>query len=308
MDEFSFIHERVPFVFHSRNGHLLSAYPIGAALLAIPFYVISALGTVPLNSPFLSDLEKLSSTVILALSGLILYLTLLSLVSRRIAFVFLMVYGFGTSSFSVTSQALWQHTAGQLAIASSLYCLVKGPKNPAWIKWAGFSLSFAIISRPTNLIVGIVFGVYVFLYHRRQVVPFLIGGLPPLLFQLWYNAVYFDSPFWSQFSLIGGNLWQTPLPVGLAGVLLSPSRGLLICSPIFILSFLGIALSWFKNHNALLGFAGTGCLLIILLYGKFSMWWGGGSYGPRLLSDLNPILTLCLYPIASLLASRIIWK
>src|SRR5262249_7190637 len=35
------------------------------------------------------------------------------------------------------------------------------------------------------------------------------------------------------------------------------------------------------------------------LYGKWNSWWGGTSYGPRLLADLSPILALCLVPLGA---------
>ena len=36
--------------------------------------------------------------------------------------------------------------------------------------------------------------------------------------------------------------------------------------------------------------------LIILLTAKWINWWGGGSYGPRMLADITPFLCLYLYP------------
>jgi hypothetical protein len=34
------------------------------------------------------------------------------------------------------------------------------------------------------------------------------------------------------------------------------------------------------------------------------MWWGGSSYGPRLLADLSPPLILLLYPLKDILHGR----
>lgn len=308
LDEFSFAQPQDTDIFEPVNGHLVSRYPVGAALLAIPFFIPSALGSVPLNSPFLMELEKLSASVILVLSGIILYFLFRSLTTHWISFLLLVVYALGTSSFSVTSQALWQHTAGQLGLAFSLYCIAMARKKSIWIIYAGFALSFAIISRPTNLLVAIGLGLFVVISYYRHIPWFLLAGLPPVLFQLWYNATYFGAPFHTQWPIIRGGLWGTPLLEGLLGILFSPSRGLLIYSPIFLLSFLGIIQAARRNGERLVLFAGLGSILTILLYSKFSMWWGGGSYGPRLLSDLNPIMTFCLYPLLSLLSSAIYRK
>src|SRR6266700_2150384 len=54
------------------------------------------------------------------------------------------IYALGTSSFSVSSQALWQHGPSQLALTTGLYSLIRGRKEPFWIGLAGFSLAFAI--------------------------------------------------------------------------------------------------------------------------------------------------------------------
>jgi hypothetical protein len=45
----------------------------------------------------------------------------------------------------------------------------------------------------------------------------------------------------------------------------------------------------------------VGALLTILFYGKWWVWWGGWTYGPRILADLTPILALLLYPLKDLL-------
>jgi len=87
----------------------------------------------------------------------------------------------------------------------------------------------------------------------------------------------------------------------LSGVLLSPGRGLLIYSPIFLLSVLGIGLAWRRNGDTLLRYLSVGVLFTILFYGKWRVWWGGWTYGPRILADLTPILALLLYPLKDLL-------
>ena len=318
LDEFPFLFDRdkFPYPRYLRlvNGHYVSDYPVGAALLAIPFYLPSALGHVDPQSSLVEDLEKLSAAVIVALSAVVLYLALRRLTSRSGSLLVTALYALGTSSLSESSQALWQHGASQLALTAALYCLVRGRTEGGWVAFAGFPLAFAVISRPTDVLLALPLGIYVLVHHRRHVWGFLLGALAPGFFQLWYNAVYFGDPFRVQFFFtlstavrglpLGAEAWSTPFWKGLAGILLSPGRGLFIYSPVFLLSVLGIGLAWRRNGDLLLRYASPGVFLTIVVYSKWGNWWGGASYGPRLLADLSPVLALCLYPVSAMLRSR----
>ena len=317
LDEFPFLFEdKFPFPYFLQfvNGHYVSDYPVGAALLALPVYLPSALGHVNPQHPLIGQLEKLSAAAIVALSAAGLYLTLRRLTSGRESLVITGVYALGTSSLSESSQALWQHGASQLAISAALYCLVRGRQDARWLAFAGFPLAFAIISRPTDVLLALPLGLYVFFHHRRQLGGFLLAGSPPALFQLWYNATYFGNPFRVQFSLTalaavrgllaGAETWSVPLWSGLAGILLSPARGLFVYSPVFLLSVVGIGLAWRRNGDPLLRYASVGVILTLVVYGKWSNWWGGTSYGPRLLADLSPVLALCLSPLGPVARRR----
>lgn len=284
------------------NGHYISWYPIGAALLALPFYLPSALGHVSPDSVVIQDLEKLSAATIVALSAVVLYLLLKLITSRTMAILVVIIYACGTSSLSVSSQALWQHGPSQLGLTMSLYCLVRGRTDPRWIGYAGFPLAFAVLSRPTDIFIALSLLAYVLVFHRQHIVGFLLSGLPPVLFQLWYNATYWATPFHTQFPLWGDPVWSTPFWEGLAGILLSPSRGLFIYSPIFVFSLLGIALSWRRHGDPLFRHLSIGVLLTIFLYSTWIGWGGGRTYGPRLLADLTPALAVLLCPVKELLA------
>jgi hypothetical protein len=302
LNEFPFLYARgTPYYLQLVNGRYISDYPVVSALVALPFYLPSALGRVNPRSLLIAALEKLSAATIVALSAVVLYFALLHLTNQRMALLSTVVYALGTSSLSVSSQALWQHGPSQLALSVALYGLVRGRACPLWIACAGFSLSFAVIARPPDLLIAVPLGTYVLLYYPRQAWGFLLCGLPPVLLQLWYNTTYFDNPLRTQFPLLGSELWHSPFWEGFTGILLSPGRGLLVYSPIFLLSLLGIVLAWRRHAEPLLQYLSVGVVLTILLYSKWWMWWGGHSYGPRLLADLTPILALFLYPLEDFL-------
>src|SRR4030095_8521599 len=109
----------------------------------------------------------------------------------------------------------------------------------------------------------------------------------------WYNYTYLGDLFFQPYGIF---FWSTPLLEGLGGILLSPGRGLFVYSPVLLCSFLGIALAWRDRGDPLLRALSVGIFPTLLLYGKWINWWGGGSYGPRLLADLTPFLSVCLVP------------
>jgi hypothetical protein len=305
LDDVSFLYaECVPYYLKLVDGHYVSAYPVGAALLALPLYVPAALAGVAPSHPLLVELEKLAAAITVALSAVLLYHAARRIASRRMALFATAAYALGGSSLSVSSQALWQHGASQLGLAAALYCLLRGDDEPIWLAYAGLPLSFAVLARPTDALMAGAIALYVFWRRPSRFVFFLLAGVPPAVFQLWYNARYFGTPFRTQWDPFDAETWSGSFWPGLAGLLLSPGRGLFVYSPIFALSVVGFVLAWRRNGHGLLRALGVAAGLTLLLYAKWEMWWGGLTFGPRLLADLTPVLALGLCPAAPLLARR----
>ncbi len=302
--------KKIPYYLIESDGHYLSDYPVGAALMALPFYVPSIVCGVSPSSRIFSELEKISAATLVALSALLLYMAAVRVTANWMAMLLTLIYAFGTTSFSVSSQALWQHGPAQLALAAAIYCMVRARDDPRWAGYAGLPLAFEVITRPADALIAAPLGLYVIVSYRRQIWTFVVAALPPLLFQLWYSAIYFGSPFRIQFlahpQSEGGQTaaWTTPLAKGLALVLLSPGRGLFFYSPVFLLSMLGLVLAWRRNGDLLLRYLGVGAILSILVVAKWRTSSGGESFGPRLLADLAPILAFALFPLADSIRNR----
>jgi len=306
--------KKIPYYLRESGGHYVSDYPVGAALIALPFYAPSVLcGVIP-SSRIFSELEKVSAATIVALSALLLYMAAARVTANWMAMLLTLIYSFGTSSLSVSSQALWQHGPAQLALAAAIYCLVRARDDPRFAGYAGLPLAFEVITRPVDALIAAPLGLYVLVSYRREIWTFIAAAIAPLLFQLWYNAAYFGTPFRIQFftepQTAGGQtvapsgLWATPLAHGLAAVVLSPGRGLLFYSPIFALALAGLALAWRRNGDVLLRYLGAGAILSILVVAKWHKTSGGESFGPRLLADLTPIMAFALFPLADSLRNR----
>jgi hypothetical protein len=92
---------------------------------------------------------------------------------------------------------------------------------------------------------------------------------------------------------------------GLAGNLVSPSRGLFVFCPVLAFSVWGMVLSFKGRKDRLLEFLLV-CVLVShwLVISSFPDWHGGHSFGPRYFADMVPYLVYFLVPALAWLAGR----
>jgi hypothetical protein len=76
---------------------------------------------------------------------------------------------------------------------------------------------------------------------------------------------------------------------GFAGLLVSPSRGLLIFSPIVLVAAAGVRRALSEGWESPLRWCAIAAAAQYALYGSYSVWWGGHTYGPRYMLDLLPL-------------------
>lgn len=289
---------------HWKGGHAYSAYPITLSLLVSPLYLpVAWLPNVRAWRPELvfllaRTLEKLMASLIAAASAACLFLLLRPLMSQRRALLLAAVYAFATNTWSTSSQALWQHGPSQLAIVLSLLCLQAFLEEPRPWKAAGAGLFAALgpALRPTD----------VFFFAVSVAVLGLLARRAGLL--RWYAL--FGALCGG--ALVAYNLWMfghlrggytqpldAPLWTGLAGILLSPSHGLLVFSPVLAFALVG-AWRWLREPPArgreVYAIALLFSLAHLLVYAKWRIWWGGDCYGPRMMADALPCLVLLLGP------------
>jgi hypothetical protein len=74
------------------------------------------------------------------------------------------------------------------------------------------------------------------------------------------------------------------------GLLISPSRGLLVFSPIALVAAAGLWRSVRAGWQSPLPWFAGAAASELLVYGSFAVWWGGHTYGPRYLLDVLPLL------------------
>lgn len=293
----------IPYYLLHRSGRYLSAYGPGTGVLATPLYAPFVLWGVPAGPEWASRLEKVSAAIITALSVVVLFRALAMVTSRGWAFAIALVYALGTSSLSASSQGLWQHGPSQLFLSLVVYCLVKGVTDGRYLGYAGLPMAAAAVMRSTDLLLVVPPALWIVYAHRRRARDLLLWALPPLAALAAYQVAvvgvsdrglgHTEVAPWALFV-------QTPWGDGLPGVLISPSRGLFVYSPVLLFSLIGVVAVW-RGGPAVWRALTVGLPLVVLLVAKWVMWWGGHSWGPRLLSDLAPILCFFLYPVVPLL-------
>ena len=72
-----------------------------------------------------------------------------------------LTYGLATSTWSVSSQGLWQHGPAQLFMAAALYCVIRGERQGWFYAWSGLALGFMVASRQTTAVVAAALLLYV---------------------------------------------------------------------------------------------------------------------------------------------------
>jgi hypothetical protein len=302
------------FMIESPSGHLASTYPVGVALVSFPiyygFYLFLRLSHQSIDitsASFFVDrlfFERLAASLIASLSVVLFYQLSRIQFSQSIALFSSFCYGFATTMWAIGSQGLWQHGSTNLVLLAVMLCFAKANRNEPRLLLvnAGILSGFLYGIRPTNLVFLLVIVIYAIAIYRRQAV-FLFLGLSSLLISLGWNFYFFKN-LTGGYSTFRDTYWFSleQFTTTFAGLLLSPSRGLLIYSPILLLAIPGLVQifrRWKQKDEKLLILLFLGCVVLFFQYCFFRIWWAGICYGPRFLTDTLPILGLSLnYAIA----------
>lgn len=301
------------------DGHYYSSFPIALPLVLTPFYApfvaLFDIQHMPIARTILLArvVEKISASLIAALSVVAFLVLAGRLANARTAWLLTAVYAFGSPTWSTSSQALWQHGPSELVIILGLICLIRQSETPESglpAALAGCFAGFSVALRLSNTIFCIAVGAYVLLSHWgvKRKVMFAACALFPVAILLAYDFKVFGSAYGSY---PAGWLLQGNLLTGVAGLLISPSRGLLVFCPVFLFSAVGVY-RWWKGPSLPHAKIYWICLLVaasqIIAVGRWRLWYGGYSYGPRLLADVVPCLVVLLIPAMRLVEVSRGWK
>ena len=299
-----------PYFVTESRGHWMSSYPILTSLVITPLYVVPAWwlshqpDAVPASTISLiaDTMEKLSAGLIAALSAGVLYLALGRVVLPPGNLLIALTYGMASSTWSISSQALWTHGLTQLAFALLLWALLRDPASWNYGFWIGLALAIATANRLPNVLMAVALLIYFVCHQRHQILafcaPLFIVGLGVLA----YNLHFFGSVLGASPDAIrtGGALdifLQGSAGKGIAGLLLSPNRGLLVFMPWTIFALWGAVRLCRQRSFAWAPYVMGGVVALFLVYAQYDHWWGGWCFGPRYLTDLLPFLAFSLIAV-----------
>lgn len=291
-----------------RTGERLyvPTYGLGTGLSAVPvlFWARVFAGDLRRQPEWLWYGAKFAASLFAAASAALLFLTCRRWLTPAPSLALAVLYGLGTCVWSMSSQTLWQHACNAFYIALATLFLVSGRDGVRFGHAAacGAALGAATACRPTSLAYLVAIGVYWLVVERRAALALVAGALPFGVALGAYNWYYLGSPLRStqaETATFAGSFWE-----GIAGLLVSPSRGLFVFSPFLLASVWGAVVVWRDARYAVLRPLTVAAALVIGVHAKWSVWWGGDCYGYRIIADLATTLVLLLVPVVGWIRER----
>jgi hypothetical protein len=296
--------ERAAFA-RDRQGHVRSAYPLPPALIAaIPAALLHYSGLVDLEAPLGPNLiAALTASLLTAAAVTLLFLAVSRLVPFNVALLTAIALGIGTNYWAVVSQTLWQHESVAFGLALALWAWLQ-PRDRIrsrnlWLGGLGLALAGAARPQTAPLVAMMLAWLASRAGGRATMVPAAIVAGAAIL-SISANYVWFGHALGGAARLeavhpethgVEGTLSATPW-IGALGLLISPSRGVLVFSPIVLTA---LAAGRSRREPVGLGWLAAGVVMQFAAYAAYSVWWGGHTYGPRYMMDL-------LVPIAPAMA------
>jgi hypothetical protein len=264
-------------------------YPPGAALLAAPLYhfwsgpetpyeFIAYDGeAVELPIPSLFPAALVSALVAAVAVGLFA-LSVRAFATDRVTIVGAYVAGLATGTWTVASDALWQHGPAMMWIAAA------GLLSATRQVWSGFAFGAAVLTRPHTAVVAAGNGLWQS-WQRRSFRPALkigLGAAVGLAAVVVYNKMVFGTA-----SISGGygqRFGERVLSLDLLGylgnialALVHPLFGLFVYSPFLLLLVPGLRSAW-RAAPAWVRGSAIGGLAYFLLQLKANRYSGGGGF------------------------------
>jgi hypothetical protein len=306
--------QRAAFV-HTPDGHWRNAHsPVPVLEAGATGFVLSRLQLLDLESPAApSILAKLTASLLISTAGLLCFLTAARVTATFGAILTVIGFVLGTGLWPTASQTLWQHESAVTAVMAAVW-LATGPTASQTRRAFAVSVLLAIAGASrAQLAPEIACLMLVMLWrgHGRTrmaaTLPLAVGTAIMLAVNYaWFGTTLGTLRMLEQShpQIHGVTSSIDNVTVGGAGLLISPSRGLLVFSPIVVIALMGL---WRRDERSSPAFTAGWCavaaLIQFLFYALYSVWWGGHTYGPRYCLDFLPLLVpLAAHGVARLQA------
>jgi hypothetical protein len=291
--------ERPAFV-RDLRGNYRSAYPLPSSLAAAAFaWVLSAARVVDLRAPLSAAFAaKITASALTALAVALAFAAAARRTSNAGAIAVALAFGLGTNVWASVSQTLWQQETAFCALVSAIVVLAPDRGSAGRALATGALLGLAGWARPqlapTVAVLALSMPVR---WGARSIAGWLpIAALAALAIGI--NIRWFGRPFGAVAVLeslhpavhhVSGSLASAPW-VAAAGLLISPSRGLLVFSPVVLFAAAGLPALAREGRRSDLAWCVAAALMQFCLYSLYAVWWGGHTFGPRYALDVLPPL------------------
>lgn len=298
------------------QGHYRDAHAIGPVLLAgVTAAALAWTHLVDLTAPLTPNLvASLTASWLTAAAVVLLWLAIARFVPGAAALVTAIGLGIGTNLWAAASRTLWGHETVAFGVALAIWAALRPAEERVGVREAavaGVGLALAIAARPQVApLAGVLLLWITARAGRRALVAWLIvaagGGAVA-----WMNWRWFGTPLGAAMRLEAANpafhgttsSFVAPW-IGAVGLLVSPSRGLLVFSPFVLAAVAGLGAAWRYDRRVGLRWLMAAAAIEFVLYACYAVWWGGHTFGPRYTLDLlGPLAPLIALGVARLFAS-----
>jgi len=274
------------------NGRYANYFPLGPSLISVPFVLIANSLGYDMRTADNYELQRILSAATVLLVFLLAYALARTYLDNWPSLVLAFVAVLGSSLVSTLGTALWSHNYAVLFTGAALLIIAReaiGKSSSYSPVLVGLLLFLSFINRPST--VAFILPALAYILWRQRRVFFIAALTSAVLLggYLTWNAMQTGVWLPSYFSTARLQVVRAPLWIGVAGNLISPSRGLLIFSPFLLPVLAGYVIYWrslLRQPIVWLCLVWFGLQLVIIT--RAASWWGGWSFGPRLLTDIWP--------------------
>lgn len=291
---------KLPYFVVEEDSGLRSIFNFFPAVILVPAFAVGKLidGKEFHDSLYLWGLAgKIEASIFAFLAGFLIWQILYRRVSRTIAYIIIFAFWFATPLWPTSVDYLQHHPLMFFKLLSLL--LIFGSHDDdlpgRWRFLAGgLTLSLSVLCRYQTLPSAILIACFIICrydLYKNKIFIFILGGLLPIPFTLWYHKAVFGSPFQT-----GPLIWlnfKNPFFSTVISLLVNPSKGLFMHSPWILIGIIGLVVSIIGkrlpgSNRALIILCIISALPNFFVYSKLNGWYGGRCWGYRYLMDLLP--------------------
>jgi hypothetical protein len=285
------------------DGRLVSMYPVVTPLLVTPLYIPAAVylertgwQRVGLAAEIM---EKVAASFVAALSVGLMYLLLRRRAPLGNALLLTVAYAFGTNTWATSSQALWQHGPAQLLLIGALLAAT-GERTPGRLALCGLCCGLLAANRPPDALLALAVTAFLWVEipEKRRLAAFLLPAAAAGVAVASYNVAVFGQPLGGYPLLMRPGFFQHSVLEGIAGLFVSPGKGLFVFSPFLLVLLARPFVRGAPEDRRLTLCLAAGSAALVFLLARAD-WRGGYCYGPRFLTDLLPVFVWLLIPVVA---------